>query len=208
MCNKFDRAKHVFYSEAFSEVIKDTIRFLNGTPVQPLPPSESFIGAGVYALYYIGTCPYYEVLYKHNRINFAEPIYVGKAVPRGWRQARAQDAKNELYERLRDHFRSISSTNNLTPSDFRCRFMILENTATDMIGTVEAALIRCYKPIWNTAIDGFGNHTPGEGRFQQAKSDWDVLHPGRSWAEKCTGISSSIHDIEQKVKDYFHNAEK
>ena len=159
-------------------------------------------------MYYIGTCPYYEVLYKHNRINFAEPIYVGKAVPRGWRQARAQDAKNELYERLRDHFRSISSTNNLTPSDFRCRFMILENTATDMIGTVEAALIRCYKPIWNTAIDGFGNHTPGEGRFQQAKSDWDVLHPGRSWAEKCTGISSSIHDIEQKVKDYFHNAEK
>lgn len=83
--------------------------------------------------------------------------------------------------------------------------MILEDAAVDMIGTVEAALIRFYTPIWNNTIDGFGNHTPGKGRFQQAKSDWDVLHPGREWADKCTGKGSSIEEVERKVKDYFNN---
>ena len=48
---KFDRSKHVFRSDAFVEIIKDTIRFFNGTPVHQLPPPENFIGAGVYALY-------------------------------------------------------------------------------------------------------------------------------------------------------------
>lgn len=77
----FDRSKHVFHSDAFSEIIKDTIRFFNGTPVHLLPPPENFIGAGVYALYYIGESPYYKHLYELNRLNFVQPIYVGKAVP-------------------------------------------------------------------------------------------------------------------------------
>ena len=201
--NIFDRAKHVFHSEAFAEIIKDTIRFFNGTPVHTLPPPEKFVGAGVYALYYIGKSKYYKALYDINRLGFIQPIYVGKAVPRGWRQARTQGAANELSARLIDHYKSISKVENLDVSDFMCRFMILEDAASDMIGTVEASLIRQYKPIWNFAIDGFGNHTPGKGRFKQAKSDWDVLHPGREWAEKCTGKPSSIGDVEQIVKDYF-----
>ena len=88
----FDRSKHVFHSEAFAEIIKDTIRFFNGTPVHLLPPPENFNGAGVYALYYIGKSPLYKYLYEENRISFVQPIYVGKAVPRGWRQARLQQA--------------------------------------------------------------------------------------------------------------------
>lgn len=49
--------------------------------VHPLPP-EPFIGAGVYALYYVGDFPAYEVLAEVNRNGqFACPIYVGKAVP-------------------------------------------------------------------------------------------------------------------------------
>ncbi len=203
----FDRSKHVFYSEAFSEVIKDTIRFFNGTPVHRLPPPENFIGAGVYALYYIGKSPYYKILYKQNRTSFAQPIYVGKAVPRGWRQARTQAASNELCARLNDHFRSINVAQNLNISDFRCRFMILEDAATDMIGTVEASLIRHYKPIWNNTIDGFGNHSPGAGRFKQAKSDWDVIHPGREWAMKCTGKSSTIAEVERMIRNYFKSNE-
>lgn len=199
----FDRSKHVFHSEAFAEIIKDTIRFFNGTPVHVLPPPERFVGAGVYALYYIGQNTYYEKLYEQNRISFAQPIYVGKAVPSGWRQARAQESANELYARLNDHFCSISQVNNLWTEDFRCRFMILEGAATDMISTVEASLIRHYKPIWNHAIDGFGNHTPGKGRFRQAKSDWDVIHPGREWAKKCTGMASTKSEAEQRIWDYF-----
>lgn len=47
----------------------------------PLPP-EPFIGAGVYALYYLGDFPVYEVLAEVNRNGqYACPIYVGKAVP-------------------------------------------------------------------------------------------------------------------------------
>ncbi|MCO6488963.1 MAG: hypothetical protein J5I98_11120 [Phaeodactylibacter sp.] len=30
--------------------------------------------------------------------------------------------------------------------------MILEGTGSNLIGTVEAALIRHYKPVWNTVI--------------------------------------------------------
>lgn len=199
----FDRSKHVFRSEVFSEIIKDTIRFFNGTPVHQLPPPEKFEGAGVYALYYIGKCPYYSKLYELNRTSFAQPIYVGKAVPGGWRQGRIQVASSELYARLKDHFRSISSADNLNSEDFRCRFMILEDAAVDMIGTVEASLIRYYKPIWNHTIDGFGNHTPGAGRFRQAKSDWDVMHPGRVWAEKCIGKSSTKKEIIERIDKFF-----
>lgn len=203
MENIFDRSKHVFHSEAFAEIIKDTIRFFNGTPVHRLPPPENFIGAGVYSLYYIGKSDLYLPLYQQNRVSFDQPIYVGKAVPKGWRQARSQDAGNELFNRLNDHFRSISAARNLKIEDFRCRFMILEDAAADMIGTVEASLIRHYKPVWNSCIDGFGNHTPGAGRFQQAKSDWDVIHPGRKWADKCKGKATSKEEVEMRIKNYF-----
>ena len=118
---QFDRSKHVFHSDAFAEIIKDTIRFFNGTPVHLLPPPENFIGAGVYALYYIGKSPYYKHLYELNRLSFVQPIYVGKAVPRGWRQARTQETSNELYSRLTEHYSSIFQVNNLKIDDFRCR---------------------------------------------------------------------------------------
>lgn len=200
---KFERSKHVFQSDAFAEIIKDTIRFFNGTPVHQLPPPENFIGAGVYALYYIGKSKYYKYLYDANRLNFVQPIYVGKAVPRGWRQARLQDASNELFSRLNEHYHSISQAENLNIEDFRCRFMILEDAAADLIGTVEASLIRQYTPIWNSCIDGFGNHDPGSGRYDQAKSDWDILHPGRPWADKLRGEHPSLKEIEAKAKDYY-----
>jgi hypothetical protein len=32
---------------------------------------------------------------------------------------------------------------------------------------------------------------PGKGRYEQAKSDWDVCHPGRAWAEKCQGVPAN-----------------
>ena len=127
-------------------------------------------------------------------------------MPRGWRQA--QDLKTgassyELFGRLREHGNSINQAINLEQIDFSCRFMILEGSASHLIGTVEAALIRYYKPIWNTKIDGFGNHDPGSGRYNQAKSEWDILHSGRTWANKCVGISSTIDKIETKITEYF-----
>lgn len=209
---EFNRDEHVFNSDAFDEIIKDTIRFFNGTPVLDLPPKDKFHGTGVYAIYYIGKGDLYREISEKNRFEFSSPIYVGKAVPRGWRQARTEtqnDKKTyELNGRLREHSHSINQVNNLTTQDFQCRFMILESNSSSLIGTVEAALIRYYRPLWNIKLDGFGNHDPGKGRYNQAKSDWDVIHPGRAWAEKCNGTSNFRDKVEEQIAEYFINLKK
>ena len=180
--NLFDRSQHVYTSPDFDEIIKDTIRFFNGTPIYPIPAPERFHGTGIYALYCIAKSGIYSRFHTINRTAFHIPIYVGKAVPKGWQQARQPSSDIRSYElnsRLNEHSRSIDHAQDLDRADFFCRFMILEGKESDLIGTVEAALIRTYQPIWNTLIDGFGNHDPGKGRYEQAKSDWDVCHPGR-----------------------------
>lgn len=64
----FDRSKHVYRNDAFAELIKDAVRFFNGTPVHTLPPPENFLGTGVYALYYTGTNAQYKKYAKLNRL--------------------------------------------------------------------------------------------------------------------------------------------
>lgn len=203
----FDRQKHVYTNHDFLELVKDAVRFFNGTPVHHLPPPESFFGTGVYAIYYTGPSKIYAKYQELNRLAYNYPIYVGKAVPKGWRQSRVADAEisqtSELWSRINQHARSIEVVKNLRLSDFRCRFMICEHVASEMISTVEAALIKWNRPLWNTRLDGFGNHDPGKGRYEQAKSDWDVIHPGRSFADKCKGIttpkSTILAMIEQEL---------
>ena len=135
------------------------------------------------------------------------PIYVGKAVPKGWRQSRTSDdtanPSSELYSRLRQHHNSLKQAPNLKAEDFMCRFVIFEHTGSDMISTVEAALIKLNRPLWNTAVDGFGNHDPGKGRYEQARSDWDVIHPGRKWADKCNGAHKAETTILAKIKTHL-----
>jgi len=200
----FDRNKHIYKNAEFAELVKDAIRFLNGTPVHVLPPPESFLGTGVYALYYIGNNPMYVRYAELNRLAYSSPIYVGKAVPKGWRQARvsARDTtqSRELFNRLREHSRSLSVAADLALKEFACRFVIFEEDSSDMIGTVEAAMIKLSQPLWNTAVDGFGNHDPGSGRYEQAKSDWDILHPGRVWAERCKGEGTQRSIILATIK--------
>lgn len=204
---KFDRSEHVYKNDAFAELVKDAVRFFNGTPVHSLPPPESFFGTGVYAIYYTGKNPIYKKYAELNRLAYSYPIYVGKAVPKGWRQARVSDSQEsqskELYSRLREHSRSMGNTQELKPEDFSCRFVIFEEASSDMIGSIEAALIKLNRPLWNTAVDGFGNHDPGSGRYEQAKSDWDVIHPGRAWAEKCMGTHTGEVDILANIKAHF-----
>jgi len=48
----------------------------------------------------------------------------------------------------------------------------------------ERFLIEHYRPVWNTVVDGFGNHAPGRGRASMKRPRWDILHPGRPWAQK------------------------
>lgn len=85
--------------------------------------------------------------------------------------------------------------------------MILEYAASNLIGTVEAALIRHYQPLWNCIVDGFGNHDPGRGRYNQEMSEWDLIHPGRTWATKCTPSSKSKTVIIELINKYFINFE-
>jgi len=202
---KFDRNKHVYRNDQFVELVKDAVRFFNGTPIHSLPPPETFWGTGVYALYYTGKNPLYDFYRQINRLEYARAIYVGKAVPKGWRQARLSDDKNddskELFSRLREHSRSISVTKDLDLRDFSCRFVIFEDAGSDMIGTIEAALIKANQPVWNVSVDGFGNHDPGSGRYLQKRSDWDVLHPGRRWALKCKGVPRRKNVIFRDLKE-------
>lgn len=208
----FDRSKHVYHNEAFVELVKDAIRFFNGTPVHPLPPIEKFLGTGVYALYYIGGNPLYSRYQELNRLTYDFPIYVGKAVPAGWRQSRISDSKTtqstELYRRLTEHSRSIESGEGLHLKDFSCRFVIFEQEGSDMIGSIEAALIKLNQPIWNSCVDGFGNHDPGKGRYEQARSDWDVVHPGRFWADRLNGVPNLKSDILSNIANHLKNLKK
>lgn len=205
----FDRNKHTYKSEVFVELVKDAVRFFNGTPVHTLPPPETFLGTGVYALYYTGQNPLYRKYAELNRLAYSYPIYVGKAVPKGWRQSRISDStitqSRELHNRLREHSRSITVGAELLLEEFMCRFVIFEDEASDMIGTIEAALIKLNQPLWNVAIDGFGNHDPGRGRYEQAKSDWDVIHAGRPWAERCNGKHQEKSVIVANIENYFKN---
>ena len=56
-----------------------------------------------------------------------------------------------------------------------------------MIGTIEAALIKLNQPLWNVAVDGFGNHDPGRGRYEQAKSSRGNIAEG---IEHCAATSA------------------
>lgn len=168
----FDYSLHIFHSPGFRSIVDDAIRFFAETPVHRLPPPGRFIGAGVYGLYYIGDYELYGKIANLNRDTCVQPIYVGKAVPSGWRTARVMDSETpDLYRRLQEHMRSIQQAANLRIDDFRCRFMILTDVEGDLVVPVEAELIRKYKPLWNTVIDGFGNHDPGIGRYNQTRSE-------------------------------------
>ena len=205
--NEFDRRKHVYRNDHFIEMVKDAVRFFNGTPVHALPPPEKFYGSGVYAIYYTGKWDAYKQYAEINRLAYNNPIYVGKAVPRGWRQARVSDEEmkqsSELFSRLKQHAQSLKGREGLNLDDFSCRFVIFEHESSAMIGTIEAALIKINKPLWNSCVDGFGNHDPGKGRYEQAKSDWDILHPGRKWADRLKGGGSDRDAIIARITTHL-----
>jgi Eco29kI restriction endonuclease len=197
----FDYSLHIFRSPKFQSVVNEAIEFFVETPLHRLPPPNQFLGPGVYGLYYIGVYELYAKISELNRSTCVQPIYVGKAVPPGWRTARTGTSETfDLYQRLREHTRSIQQGANLDIDDFRCKFMILNGIESDLIVPVEAELIRRFMPLWNTLVDGFGNHDPGAGRYNQARSEWDVLHPGRLWAVRLTGASPKLENVIAKVR--------
>lgn len=145
-----------------------------------------FEGAGLYAIYYSGDFkPYAPIAAKNSNQNFQLPIYVGKAIPPGARKGGfglGQNPGRALFKRLKEHTKNLEQVKNLNVDDFFCRFLVVEDI---WIPLGENMLITMFAPLWNQWIDGFGNHDPGNGRYNQERSRWDVIHPGRNWAIKC-----------------------
>jgi hypothetical protein len=153
----------------------------------PLPPAERFEAAGIYAIYYFGDLELYQPLTNFSRSRPPEeavPIYVGKAVPDGSRKGGSlpDDAPGSaLSDRLKKHSQSIRAAKELNLADFKCRFLSVDSI---WIPLGETLLIDRFSPLWNHKVEGFGNNDPGKGRHLGKRSPWDVLHPGRTWADK------------------------
>ena len=168
-------------------------------PCHPLPPVEKFVGGGVYAIYYEGEFDAYHPVAK---ADCEIPIYVGKAEPPGGRSGGGgleEVTGRHLYSRLRTHARSIDAVENLVLSDFSCKYLIVDSV---WIPLGESLLIRHHRPLWNAGIDGFGINTPGKNRFGGARSEWDELHPGRSWYSKMVQAQKP-QEVREQVARYF-----
>ncbi|MCD4728885.1 MAG: Eco29kI family restriction endonuclease [Pirellulales bacterium] len=161
-----------------------------------------FFGAGVYAIYYTGEYPAYCKIAEINRNGlFTQPIYVGKAIPAGARRGGlglGTSPGRALYNRLAKHADSIRQAENLDLVDFACRYLVVDDI---WIPLGESLLIHKFSPIWNTCLDGFGNHDPGAGRYKQQRSPWDMIHPGRAWAMRCRENARSVEKISLALRE-------
>ncbi len=165
----------------FKEDVRELlVSLFEKQPLLNLPPENVEVGCGVYALYYVGNHKAYSPLVKAKKF----PIYIGKAVIQGGRKGSGNSTKaasNFVTKRLKEHAKTIASSPTLDIKDFVCRWLLV---VPEFANAGEAILIDHYRPIWNKLISGFGIHHPGGGRLKQARSDWDMLHPGRAFAEK------------------------
>lgn len=182
----------------YSNLRRDCIRELINRGFYRLPLDESFAGAGVYVLYYVGISPLYtpiqtsdhelageSIVLENGGAHHPRPIYVGKAVPPGARQGASAavgvEERKSLSDRIAEHAESIVAVApTLHIADFRCRFLVVEPL---WIPILEQSLITHYKPPWNSSITGFGKHDPGGNRPGRI-SWWDALHPGRLWTAR------------------------
>ena len=165
-------------------------------------------GAGVYALYYIGSfAPYMPIAASNRNNQWRLPIYVGKAIPSGQRVGSgiesALTATRALSSRLRRHATSIEEVDNLEISDFWFRHLVVDDV---FIPLGEAMLIETFQPLWNVEIAGFGSNPTGGPRAGQATSRWDTLHPGRGGAGQ-TALTE-VQQVQDLVEGYCEKLHK
>ncbi len=173
-------------------------------PVADMGQTGDLVGAGVYAIYYTGHFePYRSVAVKNENEKFEQPIYVGKAVPKGARKGGLSfDASKgrALRDRLSQHAGSIDEATNLDLADFHYRSLVVDDI---WIPLGENMMIEQFKPIWNIVIDGFGNRDPGVRRATQYRSPWDVLHPGREFAQKLGNGGITAEALARRLAEHF-----
>ena len=156
-------------------------------PLIPLFRLDKMYGSGVYAIYYFGTHPAYKKL-----SGTETPIYVGKADPRSSEAKTSREQGPQLYGRIKDHRKAISTVEKyalnhegplaLRLEDFQYRRLVV---ATNAQLTAERYLISLFEPIWNEETRicwGISKHGDLATTRSNDRSPWDVLHPGRKWA--------------------------
>ena len=84
--------------------------------------------------------------------------------------------------------------------DFKCRYLVVDDI---WIPLGESLLISMFSPLWNRILEGFGNHDPGQGRYNQQRSLWDVVHPGRPWAAKLKPNARSLEEILSDIAEFL-----
>lgn len=174
-------------------------------PVVPLASLPSFGAAGLYFLYYSGSFHLYEPIVRFNSTagHGHWPMYIGKGMPPGVRKGSSDTTQKKswgIHDRLQNHEKSIEGVSNLSLADFSCRWLSMDEA---FIHLGETLLISKFRPVWNVAVDGFGNKPVGSGRDKAKKSNWDALHPGRSGAAG----GASRKTIEQICDDVTRHIE-
>ena len=183
----------------YENLMAGTVAHFEEQERRPLDDIAGVDGPGIYALYYKGAMAEYQPIADGTR-----PIYAGKAVPKGSRKGGGEvDVDHPaLRNRLRDHARSIKQVNNLTISNFSYRVLAIVPV---WIVFAEQALIKRYKPVWNSCLDGFGKHDQGSRRRETERSWWDTLHPGRSWGAAETQ-KKTVAEASKLVMDFWEDS--
>lgn len=95
---------------------------------------DRFEGAGIYAIYYHGAFPAYDVLCEANKSGSNWPIYVGKAIPSGGRKGASLMASARgisLFNRIVEHRESVRTVERagggLKVDDFTVRHLVVDD---------------------------------------------------------------------------------
>ncbi|MFP2897191.1 Eco29kI family restriction endonuclease [Corallococcus sp. 4LFB] len=156
-------------------------------PKYPLAAISRFYGSGVYAIYYNGRHPAYQLI-----SGTETPIYVGKADPQSGEADTPRDQGDKLSSRLREHQKSIrvvqeyaeaqNLPNPIQINDFEYRRLVVASNAQM---AAERHLINIFKPVWNDEFKicwGISKHGDSASTRSNKRSPWDTMHPGRPWA--------------------------
>ncbi len=166
----------------------------------PLERIGKTYGSGIYAIYYDGKHPLYAPV-----VGTETPVYVGKADPKAVDAASPREQGPQLWGRLHDHRKAIRTVehyaidNDMKPrlsvGEFTCRRLVC---ATNAQLVAEKHLIGLFRPIWNNETKrcwGISKHGDSAKTRSNKRSPWDVIHPGRKWANEEKLVNAMAPDV-------------
>lgn len=145
---------------AIEALINEILDEIEAQPLVPLENIRTSRASGAYLLFTVSA----EGIYSPWAITEL-PLYAGKT--------------GNLQDRMSTHGESIEQVLNLHPGQFMAKFIELPDEYAHLACMFEAALIKRYRPLWNSDLKGFGLKAVGNNRTDSTISRWDTLHPGR-----------------------------